>query len=102
MAFEVNMLPQNIAIVHGVTDGSTDTALATLPPNPFGHTEVLAVALGEGVYVEDTDADDPHQTGVVAATIDIRSTVASANFVCVCIQLTSGEGDVRDHSAVTT
>ena len=102
MAFEINFLTQNIALVHGVTDGSTDTALATLPPNPFGHTKVFAMVFGEGCYVEDTNSDKPEQSGVAASTIDIRSTVASKSFKCLVVQLTSGEGLVRDHSAVTT
>jgi len=102
MAFEINFLTHNVAMVHGVTDDSADTALATLPPNPWGHTQIYAMTEGEGVYVEDTNSDEPRQSGVVAATIDIRSSVTSAPFKCLVIQLSSGEGFVRDHSAVTT
>lgn len=102
MAFEINFLTQNIALVHGVTDGSTNTALGTLPPNPFNNAQVFAMAFGEGVYVEDTQSDKPEQSGVVAATIDVRSSVASAPFKCLVVQTTSGEGLVRDHSGTTT
>ena len=102
MAYEPIFLGDNIAIVHGVTDDSADTGLSTLPPNPWESTEVRALAFGEGVYGEDTDADDPHQTGVTASTIDVRSTIASKNFVCVCVKLGSCEGLVLDHSGTTT
>jgi len=33
MAFEINFLGDNIAVVHGRCDGTKDTALDTLPPN---------------------------------------------------------------------
>lgn len=102
MAMEISFLPGNVAVVHGVTDGSANTALATLPPNPWGNTQVFVMAFGEGVYVEDDGSLAPRQSGVLANTIDIRSSVVSAYFVAVVLQLTSGEGLVRDHSAVTT
>ena len=102
MAFEINFLAANIAMVHGVTDGTADTALATLPPNPFNDARVFAIALGEGVYVEDTNSNKPEQLGVLKATIDIRSSAQSKSFKCIVIRLTSGEGNVRDHSAITT
>ena len=102
MAFEMNFLAANIAMVHGVTDDSANTALATLPPNPFQDLRVFAIPLGEGVYVEDSNSDKPEQSGVLAATIDIRSSNASASFKCIVIRLTSGEGLVRDHSDVTS
>ena len=102
MAFEINFLGDNLAIVHGVTDDSANTALSTLPPNPCEDQQVFALAVGEGVYVEDAGTAAPRQSGVVAATIDVRSTVASAYFVCLAFKLASGEGHVRDHSSVTT
>ena len=102
MAFEINFLTHNIALVHGVTDGSVNTELATLPPNPWGHTQVYATAEGPGVYIQDTNSDKPEQSGVTADNIDIRSTIASKTFKCLVIQLSSGEGFVRDHSAFTT
>jgi len=102
MAFEVNFLPGNVAVVHGVTDDTANTALATLPPNPWDDKQVIAFAVGEGVYVEDDGSVAPHQLGVLKATIDVRATVVSAYFVCIVIKLTSGEGLVRDHSGTTT
>lgn len=104
MAFEVKFIGDNIAVVHGVTDGTGDTALATLPPNPWNNTQVFAMAFGGagGVYVVDDGSVAPRQSGVVAATIDIRSTEASEFFVCIVLQLGAGEGLVRDHSAITT
>lgn len=102
MAFEINFLGDNIAVVHGRCDGTKDTALDTLPPNPFQNANVFAWALGEGAYVEDDGSLAPRQSGVLAATIDIRSRVAAKFYLCVVIKLTSGEGMVRDHSAITT
>jgi hypothetical protein len=102
MAFEINFLAHNVALVHGVTDGTGDTALTTLPPNPFNDARVFAMVFGEGCYVEDANSDKPEQSGVLAATIDIRSSAASKSFKCLVIRLTSGEGLVRDHSSVTT
>lgn len=102
MAFEIKFLPGNIAVVHGVTDDSANEALATKPPNPWQDANCFALAVGEGVYVEDDGSVAPKQSGVAAATIDVRSTVVSAYFVCLVIKLTSGEGLVRDHSATTT
>ena len=102
MAFEINFFTANIAMVHGVTDGSADTALATLPPNPWNDSRVFAMVFGEGVYVEDTQSGQPEQSGVLAASIDIRSSATSAPFKCLVIKLTSGEGHVRDHSAIIT
>ena len=102
MAFEINFLAHNVALVHGVTDGSADTALATLPPNPFNNAKVFAMVFGEGCYVEDSNSDKPEQSGVIAATIDVRSTLTSKSFKCLVVQVTSGVGLVRDHSAITT
>ena len=103
MAFEINFLTQNIALVHGVTDGTPGNTLADgKPPNPFNNAQVFAMAFGEGVYVEDTQSNKPEQSGVTAATIDVRSSAVSAPFKCLVVQTTSGEGLVRDHSGITT
>ena len=102
MAFEINFLTQNVAVVHGVTDGTGDTALDTLPPNPWGHTQVFALVTGDRTYVVDDGSVAPRQSGITATTIDIRSSATSKFFICLVVQLTSGEGLVRDHSAITT
>ena len=102
MAFEVNMLSDNLGIVHGVSDGTADTALATLPPNPHNDAQVACIIQGEGMYIEDDGSVAPRQSGVLKATIDIRSTLTGKYFVCWVFKLGSGEGLVRDHSAVTT
>jgi hypothetical protein len=102
MAFEINYFTANIALVHGVTDGSANTALDNLAPNPWQDARVFAEVEGKGCYVEDINSDKPEQSGVLAATIDVRSSVASASFKCKVTKLTSGEGHVRDHSTITT
>lgn len=93
---------ENIAVVVGVTDGSANTNLSTKPPNPFGHVQVLAIPMGEGVYVEDDGSVRPRQSGVEATTIDVRSSTTSAAFVCLCVALGPGEALTRDHSGTTT
>lgn len=102
MAFEINFLGDNHAVVHGVTDGSADTALATLPPNPWNDPQVGCIPVGEGVYIEDDGTVAPRQSGVIKATIDVRSTLTSKFYVVHVFKLGSGEGLVRDHSSVTT
>jgi hypothetical protein len=102
MAFEIKFIGDNVAVVHGVTDGSADTALATLPPNPWSDTQVFPMVFGEGCYVEDDGTVAPRVLGALKNTIDIRSTLTSKFFVCLVIRLGAGEGLVRDHSAITT
>ena len=102
MAYEISFLSANVAIVHGVTDGTADTALDTLPPNPWEDTQVDVIVTGNGCYVEDDGTAAPRASGILAATIDIRSNQTGKFFVARVIKLTSGEGHVRDHSSVTT
>jgi hypothetical protein len=103
MAYEINFLGDNHATVHGVCDGTADTALATLPPNPWNDAQIACMSEGEGVYVEDDGSVAPRQSGALQATIDVRSSVAGGKFFVVhCFKLGSGEGNVRDHSAITT
>ena len=96
---------ENIAFIMGVTDGSANTALATLCPNPhLGNRNVLVEVQGEGCYVEDDGTDRPRQSGVSAdgTTIDIRSSVTSAAFIAKVTALGPGNAHIVDHSAVTT
>jgi hypothetical protein len=93
---------QNIAVIYGVTDGSVDTALATLPPNPFPHTRVMVIPVGEGVYVENTTTNGPLFSGITTTTIDVRSSAAAKAFKVIVIALGAGTSLTRDHSAVTT
>lgn len=93
------------AVLMGVTDPSVDTALATLCPNPFGHSRVLPLLLsGEGVYIEDDGTVRPGLSGIVDATVDVRSSVASAAFVVILVDLQHRWGALfpTDHSATTT
>ena len=93
---------ENIAIVHGVTDGSADTSLSTPPANPFGHTEVMCIPIGEGVYIEDDGSKAPLISGVTASTIDIKSTLTSKYYVIIVINLGPGHCHTIDHSGTTT
>ena len=93
---------RNIAWVVGVTDDSANTALSTTPTNPFGHSRCVALAFGEGVYVEDDGSSRPWQSGVTADNIDVRASGTSAAFICLVIQCGGGESDTRDHSDTTT
>lgn len=102
MAYEINFIGDNHAIVHGVTDGTADTALATLPPNPWNDSQIGCIPVGEGVYIEDDGSVAPRQSGVIQATIDVRSTLTGKFFIVHCFKLGMGEGNVRDHSAITT
>jgi hypothetical protein len=92
----------NIAFIVGVTDGTANTALATLALNPFGVTGVLCIAVGEGVYVEDAGSARPLQSGVTATTIDIRSSATASAYIVMVIHLGGSKSRTVDHSAVTT
>jgi hypothetical protein len=94
---------ENIRFIRGVTDGTADTALATLCPNPFlNNPNVFVEIFGEGVYVEDDGSDTAKQSGITATTIDVRSTLTSKRFVGKVTALGPGGGHLVDHSAVTT
>ena len=94
---------ENIAIAHGVTDGTANTALATLCPNPFlGNPNVMCIPVGEGVYIEDDGSVAPRISGVLGASIDVRSTLTGKYFVIIVIALGPGHAQTVDHSAVTT
>lgn len=92
----------NAEFVVGVTDDTANTALATLPPNPIKHEKCLAIAIGEGCYVEDAGTAKPFQTGVTATTVDVRSSATSARFILIVIDLSAFDFMEYDHSAVTT
>lgn len=68
------------AAIKVTTAGSADTALGTLPNNPFEHSRVIPICVsGEGVYIEDDDSEsDPFLSGITTDGVDIRSSVASA------------------------
>ena len=66
-------------VLTGSTSASADTALGTLPVNPFNRVDVWAIPIsGAGVYIEDDGTHAYRASGILAATIDIRSTVAAA------------------------
>ena len=91
----------NWDVVVGVTDDSANTALSTLPPHKLGTEKAIALAFGEGVYVEDDGSKRPFQLGVTVNTVDVRSSAASAAFVCFVIPV-DHELFETDHSSVTT
>lgn len=76
----------NAIVVTGTTSASADTALTTLTVNPFSRSDVWALVLsGAGVYIEDANVSGIYQDGVLAATIDVRSTLTSEPFKILVI-----------------
>lgn len=68
-------------VLRGTTSSSANTALATLPTNPAGRTDVYAWPIsGAGVYIEDNGNNSTFVSGIAAATIDVRSTLTSEPF----------------------
>lgn len=89
-------------VVHGVTDGSVDTALATLPPNPHNSTRVTVLVNGKGCYVYSSVTTAARPDGITRTTIDIRSTAASQPFHAYVFPNGPSNIRTRDHSSVTT
>ena len=73
-------------VVSGTTHGSADTVLATLTVNPYNRADVWALPLsGAGVYIEDDGSSTHAPSGILAATIDVRSTNTSEPFKILVI-----------------
>ena len=78
-------------VLRGTTSSSADTALGTLPTNPAGRADVYAWPIsGAGVYIEDSGADNTWVSGILAASIDVRSTNTSEPFK-VIVAVVGGE-----------
>ena len=73
-------------VIKGTTHGTADTVLATLTVNPYNRLDVWVIPLsGAGVYIEDDGVHAFRPSGILAATIDVRSTNTSEPFKMLVI-----------------
>ena len=72
------------ARITGTTNAGANTQMAAMPVNRFGHEGVRVMGLiGEALYIENA--------APLAASIDVRSRVASAPFIAYVVDCDQGK-----------